>query len=296
VSDLSGGETPMTITARLLDADDSTELLRFGDTEALVIQTLNLGWPDVRESVSLLPGRDGTTDTTSRRGAMAITATIAVRDTAEASRDVWLTRLRGYLSPARRCWLRLSRDGWAGERRVLVRGAQAPATFEWGFYSVPVGWVAPDGVLESAVEQAVTLYPAVSDSGGVTYPITHPFSFDPGNVPAASFVVNGGTVDALPYVDIYGACGNAGVLKNLTYGEQVAFTSLPIGAGDFLRVDMKTRQVLLSNDIAQSRYSNVDFTSSTWWALRPGSQLVAFVPVTPGVACSAILRWRDTTI
>lgn len=286
----------MSTSARLVDLD-GTELLRFGNAEAIVLELLTLNSPDDRESVTARTGRDGTNDTTHYHGAAAITAQLAVRGDATASKDVWLDRLRGYVAPNRRAWLHITRDGWAVERRVRVRGVRAPVTFDWpGWHSVQVAWVAPDGVYESTVPHTQTLFPSASGGeGGVSSPLSSPFSFDPGNVPGSALLANDGTTDAWLTVDIYGLCTNP-VLKNLTSGRQIGFTGLTVQAGEFLRLDMREMTALLSNVASQSRYGLLDFTTSSWWPLQRGTSQVAFVASNPGVTCQAQLTWPDTMI
>lgn len=280
--------------ARLVDLA-GTELLRFGP-DPLRLQRLTLGYPDIRASATARPGRDGEYDTTAYHGASAITLELAVQDNGVVGRDVWVARIRGYLAPGLRSWLYVASTDWPVERRILVRGDQAPVVFDApGTQKIQVGLRAPDGVMESTVEQSLVLYPTTGAQGGITFPVTFPVSFAAGNVPNAANVTNGGTVEALPYVDIYGYCTNP-IIRNLTTGEQFGFVGLTVQAGDFIRVDMRERVTLLTNDRGQSRYSLVDFTTSDWWGLKPGTSLVAFIPGTPGMGCQAVLYFRDTTI
>lgn len=285
----------MTITARLLDVAGA-ELIRFGPSEPVILNRFELGYPTARDSAVDLPGRDGEFDTTSYTGASAITMDLTIRDNDVVSRDVWLDRVRRYAHPRLRAYLHVTKDGWGPERRMYVRGAGAPAVFEKpGFLPVQVGYRAPMGVMEAATASTATLFPTASAAGGVDFALTFPLTFDPGNVDGSTVVTNNGTATAYPYVDIYGFCANPAI-ANLTTGEQVSFTGLTIQAGEFVRVDMQERVVLLLNDRGQSRYSLLDFTTSSFWGLSPGSSLIVFVPESPGSSCQAILTWRDTTI
>jgi phage-related protein len=283
------------ITARLVSLDGD-ELLRFGPSEPIIINTFDLGYPDIRESSTAIPGRDGEYDMTAYHGGRAVQATMTIRHDDAISRNVWLDRLRGYLSPRYRAYLHVTQDGWADERRILVRGAQFTAVFDRpGHLPVQVGFKAPDGRFESTVLRSYALFPTTGPQGGISYPITYPISYGTGNVTGATLVSNGGTVDAYPYIDIYGFCTNP-VVRNLTTGQEIGFAGLTIQAGDFLRVDLKEQRVLLTNDPGQSRYSLLDFTTLSWWGLPPGDSQVAFVPTNAGSTCRADLYLRDTMI
>jgi hypothetical protein len=283
------------VSARLVSLD-GVELLRFGRDDPYWLITLDLGFPDVRDSTAGLPGRSGEYDTTTYHGARAVTAELRVRHDQVTARDVLYDQLLGYCAPRYRAWLYISKGGWSEERRLLVRGAQVssahtPQTVE--SLPVQVGWRAPGGVIESANLLEQTLFPVSGDEGGAALPWTFPLTFDPGYVPGSAAVTNAGTTISYPYVDIYGYCADP-VLKNLTTGEQIGFVGLTVQAGDFLRLDLAERVALLTNDRGQSRYSLIDFASSSWWGLTPGATDVAFVPVNPGPTCAAIFRWRNT--
>lgn len=285
----------MAVSARLVSLD-GTELLRFSNVDSYRLSRLDLGFPEVRESSTPMPGRDGEYDTTAYHGASAVTMEASIPD-GVTSKEVLLDRLRGYSHPGFRAYLHVSSDGWPVERRTLVRGTGAPVTFLPGRLPLmlQVGWRAPSGRWESTTLQSQTLYPTTGAEGGITFPITFPITFGTGNVPGAAIITNGGTVPALPYIDIYGYCTDP-VIANLTTGKEFGFTGLTVQAGDFIRVDMDAQAALLTNVAGQSRYSLVDFTTSTWWGLEPGAQQVAFVPGNPGSTCSATIYWRDTTI
>lgn len=285
----------MTISARLVGLD-GTELLRFGIADPYWLITFEMGYPDDRDSSAPIPGRDGENDITAHFGAAAHTMTLRIRDDLGTSRDALLDQLRRYCSPKLRAYLHLTKDGWTDERRTLVRGVQAPATFDRpGPLPISVGFKAPRGVWESTVQQSQVLFPATGSAGGADLPWTFPLTLAAGNVPGSSTVTNGGTVDAHPFVDIYGFCTNP-IIKNLTTGEQVAFLGLTVQAGDFIRVDMQQQAAFLSNDAGLSRYGFLDFTTLSWWGLPPGQSQVAFLPGNPGSTCQAVFYWRDTMI
>jgi hypothetical protein len=279
--------------ARLVDLD-GTELLALEDPVRL--QALSLGFPDVRAVSVPMPGQSGEVDTTRFTGASAITLDLGVLDNGDTGRDLLIDQVRGLCQPSRRIWLHVTSSDWPAERRILIRGDQAPVAFSQpGAQAVSVGFRAPSGLWESVTLNSAVLFPTTAATGGVAMPLGMPATFDAGNVSGASTLHNAGTVPSLPFFDIYGDCDDP-VLRNLTTGERLAFSGLSIQQGDFVRVDMANRVVLLLNDAGQSRYSTLDFTSLSWWALAPGDTSVAFAPNNPGSACQAIAYWSDTYI
>jgi hypothetical protein len=283
----------MIVGARLVDLD-GTELLSFEDPVRL--QALSMGFPEVRAASLPMPGQDGEVDTTRFTGASAITLDLGVLDNGATGRDLLIDQVRGLCRPGRRVWLHVTSSDWPAERRILVRGDQAPVGFSQpGAQAVSVGFRAPRGLWESVDLNQAVLFPTTGATGGATMPWGMPLTFDAGNVSGAATLHNGGTVDALPFFDIYGFCQDP-VLRNLTTGERLAFSGLTIQQGDFVRVDMQNRVVLLLNDAGQSRYSTLDFTSLSWWGLPPGDSSVAFAPANPGSSCQAAAYWADTYI
>ncbi len=280
----------MTTSARLVDSA-GTELLRMEPVWAdFCLNRLDLGWPEVRAVSEALAGGDGEVDSTQYVGARAITAALTLARPVGPKIDL----LRGLCNPGRRLWLHVARDDWDGERRILVRGndvAAVPANLT----RAQVGWRAPAGLLESTLPDAVILSPLGDASGGAAYPLTYPVAFDPGLVPGAALLQVGGTVAAPPVIDIYGPCSNP-LVRLVGTGEQVRLL-MPVAAGEFVRVDMAARTVLLNGDLNQSRYGRLDFASSSWWSLPIGQEVqVVFSPEAPSAGCQAVLTWRRTWI
>ncbi len=280
----------MTTTARLVDFA-GTELLRMDPVWAdFCLNRLDLGWPEVRAVSEALAGGEGEVDATQYIGARAITAALTLARPVGQKIDL----LRGLCHQGRRLWLHVNRDDWDGERRILVRGndvAAVPANLT----RAQVGWRAPAGLLEAVTADSVTLSPVGQASGGAAYPVTYPLAFDPGLVPGAALLRVGGTVPAPPVIDIYGPCHDP-LVRLVGTGEQVRLL-MPVAAGQFVRVRMAARTVLLNGDPNQSRYGRLDFASSSWWSLPVGAAVqVVFSPEAPSAGCQAVLRWRRTWI
>jgi len=280
--------------ARIVDLDETTELLRM-DTlgSQFTLNRLDYGFPEVRAAFTTRAGSDGEIDRTKFHGARLVTTTVTL-DGAQGPIGPALDVIRGLAHPQRRLWLYVKRDDWPlGERRILVRG-ESVTTPSNGKLPVQVQtvWRAPKGVMEAAQPVNVVLSPSATPVGGRTEPETFPFAYNPGLIPGSAFVPVGGTVAAVPVIDMYGPCSDPAVFV-ISTGQRIAFTGLTLAAGDFLRVDMGLHTAFLNNDPNQSRYNRFDFIVSSWWTLPAGVQQVAFSPSAPSTGCQALLKFRS---
>ncbi|WP_322767687.1 phage distal tail protein [Frankia sp. Cr1] len=286
-------------TARLADPAGITLLTLTSDAfgaDPFAVGAWNLGYPEVRAVTEADPGADGEIDSTSRVGARGITAEIVVVGDGVDTVGVWYRRLRALMHPRRRYWLHLRRDGWPAERRIQVRPDSLTDAIISGSavgIATQAGWRAPYGLWESTASHTAVITPSGSVEPGKALPWRFPLGFGAGLASgSATVVVDSESEPTLPSVDVYGPCINP-VLINLTTGSQFAFTSLTLAAGQFIRVNFRDRMVLLNADTASSRYGDADWTVSSWWALQPGVNQIAFTPSGPGPGCQAVLSWPD---
>jgi hypothetical protein len=283
-------------TLRIVDPASGTELLNVYATSnqsLICLNSVDLGFPNVRSVQANISGAHGVTDTTRYFGDRAITAEMTLPQGPAA--DTALESLAPILDVSQRFYAYVQRPGWSGERRALVRV---------GTFTCPpgvnrkaqIGWVAPAGLLEDSLLQSVVLNPQASASGGFAVPMQVPLVISGGLVAGASLVNVGGTAPAPPLIDIYGPCSDP-LVRCVDTGEQLVFTGLSIADGDFLHIDVENRTILLNGDPSQSRYNRLDVANSSWWSLpaRSGVQVV-FSPNTPSGNCQAVLAWRSRYI
>lgn len=287
----------MTRSLRLIDLD-GTELLTLTSPTApeddpLLVETLDIGYPDVREDVSDRIDQDGTDDSTTFVGAVGITAEFTAQRTAAGSAWEWVERLRSLSHPSRRMWLVAQPDWWPAERRILVRCAGFTAPFD-DSPDGQVQWKAPRGVWETAAADQCTVSPEGGATVGLTAPFSAPISLTPADIPGAVRIVNAGSVETPPVIDIWGPCSAPKV--TLDPDQSCSFPTLTIDAGVFLRVDMGARTALLNADPAQSQFTKRDFNTSTWWSLPRGESTLTFSATSPGDGCRAIVSKRDRHI
>lgn len=108
------------------------------------------------------------------------------------------------------------------------------------------------------------------------------------------FVENDGTMRTPPDATVYGPA-TAIQLQNHQTGESVVFApaySLP--AGSYIEISFANRSVLLNG--ATNLYSQVQFASTTWWEIQPGTNQVTFAATGTTSSSALVLSWRDAWV
>lgn len=134
--------------------------------------------------------------------------------------------------------------------------------------------VAPDPLKYGDVVTASTGLP--SSSGGITYPVTYPVTYSGVVTSGILIVTNNGNTNAPVWLQVNGpipAGGwevtHAGKQKTLSFA-----SSLSLDSGQYITVDMDSREVLAQGQSAASRSGWV--TSRGWFDLDPGDNEIAF--------------------
>jgi hypothetical protein len=251
-----------------------------------------------REAVQAFAGKSGVNDLTQFHDAAVFQATLYIQDSGGITRHQYIDQLRAMLRPANRPYLYLQRDGWLTERRALVRGASLTAPIDrlsGTRVETSLQVTIPAGVLESAVLSSDNTRPG-STSSGRTYPRTDPWSYTPGASGATKFLtVGGGEVGATDtplLMRLYGACTEP-VITNVTLGEVFELDNVTLADGQYLEIDMDAKTVLLNGDTSLSYYNKINFTTSTWWQLQPGTNQLLVGAASLDTTCELDFEWRD---
>jgi len=148
-----------------------------------------------------------------------------------------------------------------------------------------IGLVAPDGMKYSALEKsASTNLP--SSIGGLTVPLTVPFSVESITVSGRAIVENLGTSPIFPRVLVYGPVTDAR-LTNVETGEAL-FINLDLAPGEYIDLDFDAHTAYLNGNASRR-----GFISGDWFAIPPGITSVAFNSPTYSDTASAQVIWRD---
>jgi hypothetical protein len=291
---------PIIVSARLVDGTDELPLTR---TDGIYLQSLDLGFPAVREVSEDRTQQDGADDRTEHFGARAVTVTVRVMDAGAVTSGGVLDRLAAFLRPSRRPWLVYTLAG-QDERRIRLRADQRSAPLGLPLRvlaDVQVGWKAPDGVSFSTDTRDASVSPGGGEIGR-TYPLVYNRTrvYPAGGGLGTVRMEVGGTAPAQPISRLYGPFGGAGKRTgwaNESTGERLEFDGLQVAAGDYVELDHRERTVRLNGntDAASNRYRFLDFAVSTWWALEPGQDnTLRFYPDVWNAPAQARIEAEDT--
>jgi len=265
-------------------------VFEFGIEHGIIVEELDLGFPEVRERAEHRTDADGTVDVTAFHGGAAVTIGGTVLP--EGSHTVWsvVDRLRAFCRPSARPWLYFDVDGV--ERRFRLRADQqsAPLTHP-SMRRFQATWVAPDGIMEAAELSSVQIPASVEDEAGRAYDLVFDRVYPSSPSTGQTAVTNGGSTDVWPTVRVYGPCVDPRIISD-TQGAEVAFVGLNVPAGQYLEVDMGARTARIDGLAGASRLGSLDFATSAWWPLAPGDNLVRFSPGSFSSPSTAEVRWR----
>ena len=236
----------------------SSTLDLMAEENGIRVDSLDIGFPTIREAVAPHPTIDGNYDYTSLFGPRVVTVTGSfVPSVNYTDRQNMMQHLAGWCAPNIRPQLVYAIDPTSPTLVLVVRGSQFSAPASNRLVSAfTVSWVAPDPAATAFVAKEVAI-----TAGGTAE------------------VVNAGTYTAWPTLTIAGPCEDPVV----EWGDgAVAFAGLELGPGEEVVVAPKNRT-------AGARYRALDFTRTRWRGLAPGvTEVRAGAPVT--------VTWRDTYI
>jgi Siphovirus-type tail component, C-terminal domain len=299
----------------LANIDDSTlqlsnilDLMDY-DANGIIVDTVDLGYPDVREDTGVWTDANGTWDFTQFFGSRGITLSGTLVDSDRGTRSKAYNALVPFLNPAARpvlvysfdadettAYLRLRSEGYSG-------AITNPVITKWS-----AQWKCPDGLAYDATAKSVTIIPGITGSfgrvytdpqvGGTVTPTSawKPNRFYPTMGGAAyGLAVNDGSAPSWPIIQIFGACTVPAIINDTTGLTFAMASGYTINPGEILVIDTRQRAVYLGTPDA-SRYNQVDFSRSTFWPLVPGENHITFVPVTADNNARAVINWQDAYI
>lgn len=276
-----------------LDLTDGTDLILAG---------YDLGHPATRPVFTARPGANGAFDRSRFFGPRSVSVSVTVMPETAA---LVVDRLRGLTNPSTTAFLRFSgRPRSAPDVQVTGRGARLLMRSDLlesagGVTRATMEWTVASGVLDSTVETSRTVPVAVSaEVGGRAYDLSFDRDYPDAQPAGTTPIVSAGTATTYPVIRMFGPCDGPTIQHTAADGtvSELTMPSLSIAAGDFVEIDTRERTVLYNANPADSRYSEIDFASSRWWAIAPGTQTVRFDPDTSSPPAQAEVVWRDAYI
>lgn len=113
------------------------------------------------------------------------------------------------------------------------------------------------------------------------------------------FPIVKGNIPVQPQMKITGPCTDP-VITFDSIGTSMVFRGLEILEGDYLLIDIPSKQILMNGDIDQSYYSTLSLAKTDGWNgwpyLDEGRNTVDFTPATSSAGCVLTLTFRDAWI
>lgn len=285
---------------------DDLGSLALDEAHGYIVTDLDLGWPSYREVTEDRINASGSDDSTLFHGSRAVTFSVACFATDDGlltRRDV-MAKLRAYSAAWRRPELVYVEDDGVAQR-VVLRGAGGSWPLQKAADGVVVNvqtqWKAPDGVLEAAALQTVTVTAVPPSDPGRTYPKTYSFTYPTLSGLGALGVANAGTVPAAPVYRLWGPCTNPAVLNPDT-GARIVFGStvgnLVLTSTQYAEINVKNATATLNGGTGSDdnllRLLDNPSTSFAW--LAPGANRLRYVPQSYGDGARLEVLYRDTWI
>lgn len=148
-----------------------------------------------------------------------------------------------------------------------------------------IGLVAPDP-LKYSIEEHIASAKLPVTTGGLTVPITVPFSIDAVTVSGVVAVSNDGNYPVSPRILIYGPVDTPKV-TNLDTGE-ILQVNLTLAPGEWIDLDLDRHTAMLNGTSSRRGY-----VTGQWFSLTPGDNLIAFNAPTYNASAEIQVVWRD---
>jgi hypothetical protein len=296
--------------ARMSAGLEVSDILDLMDDElnGIIVDSVDLGWPDVRESAGVWTDADGGWDFTRFFGARGVSLGGTLVTSARGSRMQAYRALVPYLAPSARPVLIFCLNADQEVHYLRLRGASYSGAVTNPLFTTWQGqWRAPEALAYSMLPQSATVLPVEHTDVGRIYAEPQPDETEPTDpdawvpdrkYPAMTGAVsanasNEGSAPTWPTFEIHGDCTGP-VIVNDTTGQTFAMKpGFRVHHGETLTVDTRHRAVYLGADPGSTRYGQVDFTRSTWWPLVPGPNSIRFDPAAAEETSSLDITWQN---
>lgn len=262
------------------------------------VMTLDIQ-PAVRAVEEERVGAGGTVDTTLQVSAAAVTLTLRLLSGLGVEPENFLDELGKLLVPWARPALVVGNDRWTMDRQLAVRFDSKTGPVDNPVSTdVAISWKVPAGVWEAAAVTEIVAPAYVSGGGGLEVTsagleVTGAgLAVTPGFSSGTPVVASGGNMPSQWTAKLYGPCTGP-KLANDAAGLAIEFTDgLSLAAGAYVQMDSQARTALLNGDPAQSVLGYLNFATSSWWLMQPGSNPVRCYPTSASAGAEAVVDFR----
>ena len=246
-------------------------------------------------------GAHGSYDTTRYLSAAAVSLSLLLYPGVTQTPEKFWDALGPLLNPGLRPVLVVANDQWPQPRQLTVRYDSTAKPFsDVTNWPVQISWVAPAGVWESSVLTTAGIQSLIASTTGFEFGSSGAVITSAGYVfpatsqPSPSQVTSAGNAASQWQALLYGPCVGPR-LANDTTGQTLEFgTGLTLGLGDYVLLDSATQSAQLNSDPSPSasvlKYLN--FSTSAWWLVQPGLNIVRYYPSSADAGAQAQLSFR----
>ena len=282
----------------------SSTMLLEDVTKGYFCQSLDIGYPAVREVVSNRPDMNGVDDRTQYMGSRVITADIMALTGAGAQIDAVAVAFGPFMNPAARPVLHyvLDRPGHP-ERQITVRGAD----FGWPLVGgnqrgIHLGFVAAEPIMRDPNMQTSTAWAGTGSPGGRTYNLTFARQYPAGgSSPTRAEIHPGGDVGVRPTFRIYGPITSPAVAwTTYTSGPSVSgyvrmVAGYQVAANHWLDLDSAQKTAYVDGDHTQPAMASIDWQNTAWPLFGPAPDYGAFglQGTSTSTTTQVQATWRD---
>lgn len=273
--------------------DEDLGELDLSPENGYVIESYDLGVPEVRESTYARTNDDGLVDYTTLHGGRTVTFQLTLDGNVDSPRRL-RDRVAGFAHPRRRPLLTFTEPGDDRTRLMSLRGLSAPASVEHPkFGKMAVSFLCANGTIESSVERTMLLRPLdTSGEVGRVYPLRFARDFPPSPTAGARQLINDGNADAHWTATMYGRIVNPVLTMD---GSRLSFTAgggLTLSSGQPMTLASRGHRALINGATTALQYLN--FVTSEWLRIPPGGCVVQLEASDFDADASLLLTWRDT--
>ena len=244
----------------------------------------------------------GSYDTTRYLSAAAVSLSLLLYPASGQTPELFLDSLGPLLSPAARPALIVANDQWAAPRQLTVRyDSVSKPLSDPSNWPVQISWQAPAGVWEDSAPTVTTIGSEVTttttglefDPTTGTVVTSAGYVFPPTTQVPSSQVTSAGNAASQWQAYLYGPCTGPRLANDSAALTLEFTTDLTLNLGDYVLLDSQSQSALLNSDPGGSVLQYLNFTTSDWWLIQPGLNILRYYPSSADAGAQAQLSFRS---
>jgi len=289
----------MTVTAITLTDPASGYSVPILPADGVAAQVLDVAAPS-RAVAEDRVAAHGSYDVTRYLSAAAVSLSLLLYPGAAQNPEDFLDAIGPLLNPGLRPNLVVANDQWDQPRQLTVRyDSSAKPLSDPSNWPVQFSFQAPAGVWEGSLVATAVIQSLIASTTGFEFdPSTGTVVTSAGYVfpatsqPSPSQVTSEGNATSNWQALLYGPCTGPR-FANDTTGQALEFTTgLVLHLGDYVLLDSATQTAYLNSDPSGSVLRYLNFSTSDWWLIQPGLNILRYYPSAADAGAQALLSYR----